>query len=414
MTYKMSYLTFIAASLRNKPGRNLATLFCFAFIAANIFTAQFLIAGASGVVDRSLTRMGADHMVIPPQYMVFLHGAGPGNTVAIVIAEPSDYRIKADIMDRLGKIPGISTMSPQLFVASLSIPALSPDPIYIYGIDPETDFTIWPWLQKPLDKPLGSGEVIAGSAIAEEPGAQIFIGDRKYIIAGKLDPTRSSVDHALILRFDDAYTLAATKGIVPASSPKIVAGDVNAVLIRDAPGVDPMIVGDRITQAFYLIPEYRYFHVIGRHFSLDPVSKEIQEIPGLLNLISVFVVIVALPLIALIAAMVAHERQREVGLLKSMGAKRGIVFFLVIAEALVLAVFGGIIGVGLSIFALSLMNTQGILNSTLQVSFQMPSCLEIGSMASVALFVVIIIGSISSLWPAYQSSTMNPYDAIRG
>jgi ABC-type antimicrobial peptide transport system permease subunit len=32
----------------------------------------------------------------------------------------------------------------------------------------------------------------------------------------------------------------------------------------------------------------------------------------------------------------------------------------------------------------------------------------------VALLVVIAIGSISSLWPAYQSSRMNPYDAIRG
>jgi ABC-type antimicrobial peptide transport system permease subunit len=27
--------------------------------------------------------------------------------------------------------------------------------------------------------------------------------------------------------------------------------------------------------------------------------------------------------------------------------------------------------------------------------------------------VVIFIGSISSFWPAYRSSTMNPYDAKR-
>jgi len=34
-------------------------------------------------------------------------------------------------------------------------------------------------------------------------------------------------------------------------------------------------------------------------------------------------------------------------------------------------------------------------------------------MAVRALSVVIAIGSIASLWPAYQSSRMNPYDAIR-
>lgn len=414
MPKKMDYMTFIAASLRNKPGRNIATFFCFAFIAANIFTGQFLMAGAAGGIDRGISRMGADHMVVPTQYTVLLRGAGPDNTVAIVMAEPTNYRIKADIMDKIRNIPGISAMSPQVFVATLSLPALSPGPVNIHGIDPETDFTIQPWLQKPLDNPLGPGEIIIGSDIAGVPGAPVSIGDRKYIIAGKLDPTRSSVNHAVILRLDDAYTLAATKGIVPASAPKIVAGDVNAVLIRDAPDEDLEIVGDRIIRAFYLLPEYRYISVIGRHFSLDPVSEEIQAIPNLLNLISVFVIIVALPLIALISAMVAHERQREIGLLKSVGAKRRTIFMLVMSESLVLATAGGIAGVGISLIAIFLMNAQGILNSALQASFRMPPLAGIASIAGLALLVVIVIGSISSLWPAYKCSMMSPYDAIQG
>jgi ABC-type antimicrobial peptide transport system permease subunit len=96
-----------------------------------------------------------------------------------------------------------------------------------------------------------------------------------------------------------------------------------------------------------------------------------------------------------------------------MGAKRKIIFFIVITESLVLAAIGGIAGVGASMFVFFLMNDQGILNSALQVSFRMPPLIEIGSMAGLALFVVIVIGSVSSLWPAYQSSRMNPYDAIR-
>jgi putative ABC transport system permease protein len=143
------------------------------------------------------------------------------------------------------------------------------------------------------------------------------------------------------------------------------------------------------------------------------VADDIQAIPNLLNIISIFVVIIAFPLIAIISAMVAHERQREIGLLKSMGAKRRVVFFLVIVEALVLAVIGGIVGVGISLIAFSLMNIQGVLNSALQVSFRTPSFMEIGLMTALSLGVVITLGSISSLWPAYKSSTMNPYDAIR-
>jgi putative ABC transport system permease protein len=414
MTQKMSYVTFIAASLRNKPGRNLATLFCFAFIAANIFSGQFLIAGAAGGLDRGVSRMGADHVIVPSQYMVFLGGAGPDNTIAIVMAEPSDYRIRAGIMEKLRTVQGVSVMSPQLYVATLDLPELSPEPVNIYGFDPETDFTVQPWLQKPLDNPLRSGEMIVGQGISGNIGTRIFLGGQSFVIAGRLDPTHSSIDHAVILQLADAYSVAATKGIVSQSAPKIVPGDVNAVLIRDVPGEDQDVITKRIKRVFTSSPEYRSVSVIGKHFSLDPVAEDIRAIPGLLNLISVFVVIIALPLIALIAAMVAHERQREIGLLKSMGAKRNTVFLLVIAESLVLAAAGGVAGVGLSFLALFLMNWKGILNSALQVSFRMPSLIEIGSMAGLALLVVITIGSISALWPAYQSSAMNPYDAIRG
>jgi len=413
MGQKMDYVTFIGAGIRNKPGRNLATLFCFAFIAANIFSGQFLIAGATGGVERGVTRMGADHLVVPSQYMVFLRGAGPDNTIAIVMAEPSNYRIKATIMEKIGKVPGVSAMSPQLYVSTLNLPELSPAPVDIYGIDPETDFTIRPWLQKPLDNPLKPGEVLVGHEVAGDVSTRISVGGQTYTIAGRLDPTQSTIDCTIFLRLDDAYTLAATKGIVSDSDPRIAPGDVNGVLIRDSPGEDLDIVGTRIKRLFSSSPEYKYISVIGRHFTLDPVAEDLQAIPALLSLISAFVVIIALPLIALIAAMVAHERQREIGLLKAMGAKRKVIFFLVIAESLVLAAIGGIAGVGVSIFALFLMNAQGILNSALQVSFRMPPLMEICSMAGVALLVVITIGSISSLWPAYQSSMMNPYDAIR-
>ena len=357
--------------------------------------------------------MGADHLVVPSQYMVFLRGAGPNNTIAIVMAEPSNYRIKATIMEKIGNVPGVSAMSPQLYVSTLNLPELSPEPVAIYGIDQETDFTVSPWLQKPLDNPLKPGEVILGHEVAGDISARISVVGQTYAIAGRLDPTQSSIDRTIFLRLDDAYALAAIKGVVPPSAPRIVPGDVNAVLIRDSPKEDRDVVGTRIKRIFSSSPDYKYISVISRHFTLDPVAEDIQAIPGLLSVISAFVVIIALPLIALIAAMVAHERQREIGLLKAMGAKRNIVFFLVIAESLVLAVIGGIIGVGVSISALFLMNAQGVLNSALQVSFRMPPLMEIGSMAGLALLMVIVIGSVASLWPAYQSSKMNPYDAIR-
>jgi putative ABC transport system permease protein len=413
MNYKMNYLTFIIAGIRNKPGRNLATVFCFAFIALNIFSGQFLMAGAEEGVDRGIFRMGADQVVVPAQYMVFLRGGGPDNTIAIVKVEPSTYRLNTSIMDTVRKVGGISKVSPQLYVTTLNSPKLSSSLVDVYGIDPETDFTIIPWLQHPLDHPLKSGEVIAGNEINVEVSSEISMPGHIYTIAGRLDPTQSSVDHTLFLRLDDAYTLATTDGIVPSSAPRIIPGDINGVLIQDSLVEDSDSVTARLRRELLLSFPSRDITVIGRHFTLDPVSQNVQGIPNLLNIISAFVVIAALPLIALIAAMVTHERQREIGLLRSMGAKRNAIFFVVIAESLVLAIIGGIAGVVAGLMAFTLLNTMGYLNGALQVTFSMPSLVEISLMAGVALLVVISIGSVSSLWPAYRSSMMNPYDAIR-
>jgi putative ABC transport system permease protein len=356
--------------------------------------------------------MGADQLVVPSEYTVFLRGAGPDNTMAIVLAQPSTYRMGKGVMDRIATVPNVTASSPQLYVSTLDLPALSPDPVDIYGIDPATDFTVQPWLRKPLDHPLGTGEVIVGSEITGELATPVRLGDKTYTIVGRLDPTRSPIDRAVILSLDEAYALAAADGIVPPSAPRISPGDINAVLTRDSLADDRDAVVTRIRRALAL-PEYRYVSVIGRHFSLDPVTEDIRALPGILGIISVFVVIIALPLIALVSAMVANERRKEIGILMAMGAKRRLVFLLVMTESLFLAAAGGAIGLGASLLVLFLMNSSGMLNSALQVSFRMPLPAEIGAMAGIALLVVMLIGSAAALWPAWQSSRMNPYDVIR-
>ncbi len=66
----MNYLKYITASIRNKPGRNVAVAFCFAVIAVNIFSGQYLMAGTAGSIDQGISRMGADNVVVPLEYLV--------------------------------------------------------------------------------------------------------------------------------------------------------------------------------------------------------------------------------------------------------------------------------------------------------------------------------------------------------
>jgi hypothetical protein len=76
MSGRLSFLAYLIAGIRNKPGRNLATVFCFAFIAASIFSGQYLPAGAAAGVDLGLSRMGADSLVVPVNYLAVTGSAG--------------------------------------------------------------------------------------------------------------------------------------------------------------------------------------------------------------------------------------------------------------------------------------------------------------------------------------------------
>jgi ABC-type antimicrobial peptide transport system permease subunit len=158
---------------------------------------------------------------------------------------------------------------------------------------------------------------------------------------------------------DDAYALAAAEADVSPSFSPVAKGTISADLVKAGPDANPEMVAARIQQPF----PSSYLQVIGRNFALKPVSQEISGLPNLLNMISGVVVLASLPLIALISAMVAHERQREIGLLMAMGAKRMMIFSLVMAESLVLALVWGICGVGACLVTFYLVNSLGLLNS---------------------------------------------------
>jgi hypothetical protein len=162
MTGRFSLFRFIAAGILHKHGRNLATAFGFALIAANIFSAQYLVAGTAGTIDEEVSRMGADLLVIPSQYSLLIRGnqMGPVSAGTIIRVEPSSLRINTSLMDAIGRVPDVSSMSSQIYVATLSVPALSASPVDVYGIDPVTDFTVTPWLAEPPANALGHGEII--------------------------------------------------------------------------------------------------------------------------------------------------------------------------------------------------------------------------------------------------------------
>lgn len=132
------------------------------------------------------------------------------------------------------------------------------------------------------------------------------------------------------------------------------------------------------------------------------------------------VMVLSIAIIALLIAMVGVintilmsvlERRQEIGILKTMGAMPGDIFFLVWTETLILCTSGGIAGIGLAfVFArLSDILVRRVLPYSPGgelVSIDM-------NLAFLTLAVVVVVGLLSGIYPAWKAGRVRPLDSIR-
>jgi putative ABC transport system permease protein len=109
--------------------------------------------------------------------------------------------------------------------------------------------------------------------------------------------------------------------------------------------------------------------------------------------------------------MVAHERRREVAILRALGATKGYVIRLMLAESFFLSIAGGLVGIGTA--ALILILFQDFIAFSLKIPFIFPSFMAILYDGGTALLLSAGIGGVSSIYPAIQINRSDPYETIR-
>ena len=96
------------------------------------------------------------------------------------------------------------------------------------------------------------------------------------------------------------------------------------------------------------------------------------------------------------------ERTREIGIRKSLGARKRDILIQVLFEAVILTVLGG--AAGLLISYAGTLGLSAVFGSSVRIPF---------SYALMALSIAAIIGIGAGLFPAYIASRMSPIEALR-
>jgi putative ABC transport system permease protein len=105
-------------------------------------------------------------------------------------------------------------------------------------------------------------------------------------------------------------------------------------------------------------------------------------------------------------AMSVFERTREIGILRALGWKRWRVMLLILTEAVVLALAGGFLGIGVGWGALRLLSALPQTASIVSASLAPLHLLE-------ALGISVLSGLVAGAVPAWHGAHLSPVEALR-
>lgn len=147
-------------------------------------------------------------------------------------------------------------------------------------------------------------------------------------------------------------------------------------------------------------------------FSRRLFAKELSYESGVEKLVAMItlmiVVFMLLPSINMINLNVSRimERSSEIGVRKAFGASAYQLVSQFIVESLAITFVGGVIGIILSLFLLSSIETSGLIPYA-EFDFNLRVFLW-------GLFMILIFGLISGVYPAIKMSRLNPVTALKG
>ncbi len=249
----------------------------------------------------------------------------------------------------------------------------------------------------------GSQVTVLGSDLARTfdvgIGDSIAIRGVSFQVVGILEPTLTAPDTTARL------PLAAAQQLFLASLPPKLAGALHAsdlatqIVAYPAPGADPDELARRIK-------------ALGNVTTIT--SADWQEQVGTTNLIF-NAIILGVGIISLVVgglsvintmAMSVTERTREIGIKRAIGSSRRRIIRELVAEAALIGVIGGLIGLALAALVVYLANEAGRSSGT--------SLFDLT--AGTALFAVAfstILGMVAGVVPAWNAARLDPVAALR-
>lgn len=386
---------FAWQNLCHRSGRFALLLLFAVFFAAAVFGGTILISSMQRGMQVLESRLGADVVVMPASARTQFNI----NSV-LLQGTPGYFYMDAKVMDQVAAIQGVERVSPQLFLASMTADCCSAS-LQIVGFDPATDFVIQPWIKETYDGKIEDGDIVIGCNVRFTEERMLKFFDVECRVVAQLAKTGSNLDNAVYANADTVRRLIASsqsRGMNQYNSfdPDKV---ISTVLVKVKEGHDIEKVRDDIKV------NVRHIKAVAAKNLISDISSGLT---GLADMIGLFVGVIwglCVLIMMIVFTMVMNERKREFAVLRVMGTSRRMLAWLVVGEAMLLNLMGGVVGILLAGLVTSLFHHA--IRILLGVPFLLPPLSSIALLAGGTLLASVLAGGLISALVAYHISSLD-------
>ncbi len=397
-------MTLKSLPLRNlvkKPARTAALLLLVIFLCFAVFGGAMVVLSLRNGLSSLEARLGADVIAVPSsaKSKVDLNNLFLQGTTGYYYMDRSYY-------DKIAGCEGIETLSPQVFLASLRADCCSV-PVQVIGIDPETDFTVQPWIEESYHRELGEHEIVVGCKVNVSVGETLRIYGTGNKAVAKLAPTGTGLDTAVYCSMDTmALLLQAARDL---GHDLKIGGDpaqvVSAVYIKVKDGTSVESVVNDINL------HVKKVQAVQTRSMLTGVSDSLSAVAGTVTALIAAVWALMLIILTIAFSMLVRERKREFAALRVMGFSRKQLRGMVLKEAVMIALAGGVCGIALG--ALVVFPFSALLEQRLGLPYLLPGAGQLTALAGLTLSAALLAAPLSSAWAAGKLSRVDTGAILR-